>query len=102
MEDGKKVFIILLTLIGFKNYSIIRSPVTPILSQEKTFNPCFEGTFPTKAPEKNCFYQRTHAFSESVQDDVVNLEISVIKLCETDWYLDGQHTEASAKWTHHD
>ena len=31
-----------------------------------------------------------------MQDDVVNLEISLIKLCETDWYLDGQYTEASA------
>ena len=92
VEDGKKASV-LLTVIGAKNYGIIRSLVTPILPREKTFEELanvLKAHFqqkPLLIAERYRFYQRTQAIGESVQDYVADLRRLAIT-CEFGDFLD--------------
>ena len=78
VDDGKKASV-LLTVIGAKNYGIIRSLVAPSLPREKTFNKLVSALKvhfqpkPLLIAEIYRFYQRTQAIGESVQDYVADL-----------------------------
>ena len=84
---------VLLTVIGAKNYSIIRSLVAPALPKDKGFDE-LEGVLkahfqpkPLLIAEHFRFYQRAQAAGESVQDFVADLRRLAIS-CEFGEFLD--------------
>ena len=83
----------LLTVIGAKNYSIIRSLVAPVLPKDKGFDE-LKGVLKAHCQPKRllvaescCFYQRAQAAGELVQDFVADLRCLAIS-CEFGEFLD--------------
>ena len=86
IEDNKQPSV-LLTVIGAKNYSIIRSLVAPALPKDKTFaelETVLKAHFqpkPLLIAERFRFYQRSQVAGESVQDFIADLRRLAIS-CE--------------------